>query len=112
LALALVPVAEAELQETPTAEAGTVVHPVKVAEFAYTLKVHVLPLAPPLMLHPTVAVELPATGVPVPGWFAVNWMVAGVAVSPLTLVTNGIGESAGLKDWVTGVGRRGLSAVF
>jgi hypothetical protein len=33
-ALAPVPVAEAELQETPTAEAGTVVHPVKVVEFA------------------------------------------------------------------------------
>jgi hypothetical protein len=28
------PVAEAELQETATAEAGTVVHPVKVVEFA------------------------------------------------------------------------------
>jgi hypothetical protein len=110
LALALVPVAEAELQETPTAEAGTVVHPVKVAEFAYTLKVHVLPLAPPLMLHPTVALELPATALP--GLFAVNWRVAGVAVSPLTPVANGIGESAGLKDWMTGVGRRGLSVVF
>jgi hypothetical protein len=34
VAVGLVPVCEAELQETPTAEAGTVVHPVKVVEFA------------------------------------------------------------------------------
>jgi hypothetical protein len=39
-------------------------------------------------------------------------MVAGVALIALKVVANGIGESAGLKDWMTGVGRRGLSAVF
>jgi hypothetical protein len=105
-----VPLCEAELQETPTAEASTVVHPVKAVEFAYTLKVQVLPLAPPVVVHPTVAVELPATALP--GSFAVNWMVAGVAVIALTLVAIGRGDWSGLKDWVTGVGRRGLSLVF
>jgi hypothetical protein len=34
VAVGLVPVCEAELQVTPTAEAGTVVHPVNVVEFA------------------------------------------------------------------------------
>jgi hypothetical protein len=34
VALGFVPVCVAELQETPMAEAGTVVHPVKVVEFA------------------------------------------------------------------------------
>jgi hypothetical protein len=34
VAVGLVPVCVAELQETPTAEAGTVLHPLKVAEFA------------------------------------------------------------------------------
>jgi hypothetical protein len=34
VAVGLVPVCEAELQVTPTAEAGTVEQPVKLAEFA------------------------------------------------------------------------------
>jgi hypothetical protein len=38
-------------------------------------------------------------------------MVAGVALGVLK-VANGIGESAGLEEWMTGVGRRGFSVVF
>ena len=69
-------------------------------------------VAPVVNFHVAVALELPATGVPVPGWFAVNVMVAGVAVISEGAGLIGIGESARLKDWMTGVGRRGLSAVF
>jgi hypothetical protein len=61
------------------------------------------------MLQPTVALELPATALP--GLFAAKEIVLGVAVGVPT-EANGIGESAGLKDWMTGVGRRGFSVVF
>ena len=98
------PVTLAELQVTPTAEAGTVVQPVKVAEFAATLNVHVLPLAPPLIFQLTVAVELPATVLP--GLLAANWMVAGVAVTVVRVLAIGVTVSSALAKAAEWLGRR------
>jgi hypothetical protein len=36
----------------------------------------------------------------------------GDALIELKVVTNGFGPSAGLKDWMTGVGRRGLRVLL
>jgi hypothetical protein len=110
LAVAAEPETEAELQVAPTAVAGTVLHPVKVVEFAATLKVHVRPLAPPLIFHCTVALELPATALP--GRLAANVMVAGVALIALGVVAIGFKAAPEASEGLTGPGRRGLSLGF
>jgi hypothetical protein len=62
---------------------------------------------PIVIVHCTVALELPATALP--GLFAANWMVAGVAVR-LLVVANGEGSEP--SKGMTGLGRRGFTLAF
>jgi hypothetical protein len=67
-----------DVQVTLTAEVATVAQPVKAVETVPTFRVHAVPLEPPVTFHVTVAVELPA--ILLPGLFAANVIVPGVAV--------------------------------
>lgn len=110
LAVAFEPVTLAELHETPTAETGTVLQPVKAVEFAATLRVQVFPLAPPLIFQLTVALELPATALP--GLFAVNWMVAGDAVTAVSVLAIGFIVVPEPADAAARLGRREFALGF
>jgi hypothetical protein len=66
------------------ADTGTVVHPLKLGEPEPTINVHVLPFIPRWISQVSVATEPP--GMVLPGLFAVNEMVPGVALSSLTAV--------------------------
>lgn len=100
---------DAPVQLTLTAEVGTVVQPVKFDAVVPTLKVQGLPLLL-IMVNVTVALELPA--MLLPGLFAANVMVDGVASKLLALMLNGSGERGRLPNWITGVGWRGFTDAF
>jgi hypothetical protein len=103
------PVTDAEVQLTLTADSGTVAQPMKLEEVAPTVKVHVRPFCPLVIFQATVATEPPA--MLLPGLFAVNGIVLGVARSKLTVLPTASGT--GLKgSETTGVDWRVLTAGF
>ena len=103
------PSTDAEVHLTLTADAGTVTQPLKLGEVVPALKVHIFPLLPWVIFQATVATVLPA--MVLPGLFAVNGTVLGVALNMLTLQNLVVGTDW-LADGITGVGWRELPVDF
>ena len=78
------PFTDAETHLKLMADAGTVVQPLSVGELAPTLRVHLSPLRPCVIFQLIIATESPATVLP--GLFAINEIVLGVARNWLTAV--------------------------